>query len=190
MAEKEKSLKEEQIHPYWPRELVIPGYQPNDLSMQEILAGLFLMAGGLILMSWFVSSHCQKFSTARKLVLCWFTVCGFIHGVIEGWFSLFYQIIPTDQSILSQLCESKLHFYFHESQVQNTKKMKRARSNHLGTRHGQYLGTPPLRSITAYKYLGCFHPFVLVKAFYFFMILWPSSIHCSFEFCPQIFSDV
>ncbi|XP_039631482.1 3-beta-hydroxysteroid-Delta(8),Delta(7)-isomerase [Polypterus senegalus] len=103
MAEKAKSLKEEQMHPYWPRELVIPGYKPNDLSMHEILAGLFLMAGGLILMSWFVSSHCQKFSTARKLVLCWFTVCGFIHGVIEGWFSLFYQIIPTDQSILSQL---------------------------------------------------------------------------------------
>ncbi|XP_058873332.1 3-beta-hydroxysteroid-Delta(8),Delta(7)-isomerase-like [Acipenser ruthenus] len=91
-------------HPYWPRSLSIPGYRPNDRSMAEILTFLFSVSGALLLGTWLLSGWAgPRLGTGRRLVLCWFSVCGFIHGVIEGWFSLFHLQIPADQHFLSQL---------------------------------------------------------------------------------------
>ncbi|CAN9516078.1 unnamed protein product [Ophioblennius macclurei] len=91
-------------HPYWPRDLQIPTYVPNDRSMSEILVFLFSVSGAFLLVTWFVTGLASsRLSSGRRLAVCWFAVCGFIHGVIEGWFSLFYDIIPGDQSFLSQL---------------------------------------------------------------------------------------
>lgn len=95
-------------HPYWPRNLSIPNYVANDRSMSEILIFLFSVSGILLLATWSLTGRKvagSRLSGGRRLALCWFTVCGFIHGVIEGWFSLYYTIIPEDQSFLSQLCE-------------------------------------------------------------------------------------
>jgi len=95
-------------HPYWPRNLSIPNYVANDRSMSEILIFLFSVSGILLLATWSLTGRKvsgSRLSGGRRLALCWFTVCGFIHGVIEGWFSLYYTIIPGDQSFLSQLCE-------------------------------------------------------------------------------------
>lgn len=95
-------------HPYWPRNLSIPNYVANDRSMSEILIFLFSVSGILLLATWSLTGRKvsgRSLSGGRRLALCWFTVCGFIHGVIEGWFSLYYTIIPEDQSFLSQLCE-------------------------------------------------------------------------------------
>lgn len=96
------------LHPYWPRDLVIPNYVANDRSMSEILAFLVSVSGVFLLATWLISGwerSSGKFGTWRRLSLCWFAVCGFIHCVIEGWFSLYYDVIPGDQSFLSQLCE-------------------------------------------------------------------------------------
>uniref|UniRef100_A0A3B3ZF94 EXPERA domain-containing protein n=1 Tax=Periophthalmus magnuspinnatus TaxID=409849 RepID=A0A3B3ZF94_9GOBI len=94
------------LHPYWPRDLLIPTYVANDRSMSEILAFLFSVSGVFLLATWLVSGQKgEQLGTWRRLAVCWFAVCGFIHGVIEGWFSLYYDIIPGDQSFLSQLCE-------------------------------------------------------------------------------------
>ncbi|KAM4697034.1 3-beta-hydroxysteroid-Delta(8),Delta(7)-isomerase [Rhinophrynus dorsalis] len=90
-------------HPYWPRDLRIEGYRPNDRSMWEILVFLFSVSGVLLVGAWLLTGRTAGMSTARRLVLCWFTVCGFIHGVIEGWFSMYYQDIPSDRAFLSQL---------------------------------------------------------------------------------------
>ncbi|XP_061909193.1 3-beta-hydroxysteroid-Delta(8),Delta(7)-isomerase [Entelurus aequoreus] len=87
-------------HPYWPRNLVIPNYVANDRSMAEILAFLFSVSGVFLLVTWMITA---RLSTWRRLAVCWFAVCGFIHSVIEGWFSLYYDLIPGDQSFLSQL---------------------------------------------------------------------------------------
>lgn len=97
-------------HPYWPRDLLIPSYVANDRSMSEILAFLFSVSGVFLWVTWMVSGwkgYSGKLGTWRRLAVCWFAVCGFIHGVIEGWFCLYYDIIPGDQSFLSQLCEYK-----------------------------------------------------------------------------------
>lgn len=90
-------------HPYWPRDLHIEGYRPNDRAMWEILAFLFSVSGVFLVGTWFLAGRVVGISTVRRLILCWFMVCGFIHGVIEGWFSLYYPIIPRDQAFLSQL---------------------------------------------------------------------------------------
>uniref|UniRef100_A0A3P8YGB1 EXPERA domain-containing protein n=1 Tax=Esox lucius TaxID=8010 RepID=A0A3P8YGB1_ESOLU len=97
-------------HPYWPRNLSIPDYVANDRSMHEILSFLFSVSGLFLLSTWVLTGRewardgrGQEFGVSRRLSICWFAVCGFIHGVIEGWFSLYYDIIPSDQSFLSQL---------------------------------------------------------------------------------------
>ncbi|XP_029993754.1 3-beta-hydroxysteroid-Delta(8),Delta(7)-isomerase [Sphaeramia orbicularis] len=94
------------VHPYWPRDLLIPSYVANDRSMSEILAFLFSVSGVFLLITWVITGQkgdYGSFGIWRRLAVCWFAVCGFIHGVIEGWFCLFYHIIPGDQSFLSQL---------------------------------------------------------------------------------------
>ncbi|KAG7520995.1 3-beta-hydroxysteroid-Delta(8),Delta(7)-isomerase [Solea senegalensis] len=91
------------LHPFWPRDLLIPSYVANDRSMSEILVFLFSVSGLLLLVTWLVTGSSGQLGTWRRLAVCWFAVCGFIHGVIEGWFSLYYDVIPGDQSFLSQL---------------------------------------------------------------------------------------
>lgn len=99
------------LHPYWPRDLLIPTYVANDRSMSEILTFLFSVSGVFVLATWLITGWKRstgRLGTWRRLAVCWFAVCGFIHGVIEAWFSLYYDIIPGDQSFLSQLCKYKL----------------------------------------------------------------------------------
>lgn len=105
------------LHPYWPRDLLIPTYVANDRSMSEILTFLFSVSGVFLLVTWMITSRkvaTGRLGTWRRLAVCWFAVCGFIHGVIEGWFSLYYDIIPGDQSFLSQLCEYKRENVFRK----------------------------------------------------------------------------
>ncbi|XP_018088872.1 3-beta-hydroxysteroid-Delta(8),Delta(7)-isomerase isoform X2 [Xenopus laevis] len=90
-------------HPYWPRELRLEGYRPNDRSMGEILAFLFSVSGVLLASMWLLTGRARGMGTGRRFAVCWFTVCAFIHGVIEGWFALYYQDLPRDQAFLSQL---------------------------------------------------------------------------------------
>ncbi|XP_068105984.1 3-beta-hydroxysteroid-Delta(8),Delta(7)-isomerase [Hyperolius riggenbachi] len=90
-------------HPYWPRDLHIEGFQPNDRPMWEILTFLFSVSGALLVVTWFLAGRIPGITAVRRLILCWFMICAFIHGVIEGWFALFYPIIPRDQAFLSQL---------------------------------------------------------------------------------------
>ncbi|KAJ7317525.1 hypothetical protein JRQ81_003687 [Phrynocephalus forsythii] len=94
-------------HPYWPRDLKLPHYIPNDRPMWQILAFLFSVSGTLLILTWLASGWRSRTTPAlgtwRSLAVSWFAVCGFIHGVIEGWFSLYHMEIPGDQSFLSQL---------------------------------------------------------------------------------------
>lgn len=93
-------------HPYWPQNLKLDEYLPNDRPMWQILAFLFSISGALLVGTWLLTTRRRSpyiLSPGRRLVLCWFTICGFIHGVIEGYFSLYYPHILMDQSFLSQL---------------------------------------------------------------------------------------
>ncbi|XP_041037363.1 3-beta-hydroxysteroid-Delta(8),Delta(7)-isomerase [Carcharodon carcharias] len=92
-------------HPYWPRDLRLPGYRSNERTVGSILAFLFAVSATLLGATWLLSGRRRgpRLGAARRLAVCWFAVCAFIHGVIEGWFSLKYRQIPGDQAFLSQL---------------------------------------------------------------------------------------
>ncbi|XP_032626058.1 3-beta-hydroxysteroid-Delta(8),Delta(7)-isomerase [Chelonoidis abingdonii] len=94
-------------HPYWPRDLEIGRYVPNDRPTWHSLAFLFSVSAALLALTWRAAGWRgwvgAPMRPGRRLALCWFALCGFIHGVIEGWFSLYYTDIPGDQSFLSQL---------------------------------------------------------------------------------------
>ncbi|XP_061470287.1 3-beta-hydroxysteroid-Delta(8),Delta(7)-isomerase isoform X2 [Rhineura floridana] len=94
-------------HPYWPRNLELQHYVPNDYPVWQILAFFFSVSGVPLIVTWLAarspSSTAAPLGIWRSLAICWFAMCGFIHGVVEGWFSLFHMEIPEDQSFLSQL---------------------------------------------------------------------------------------
>uniref|UniRef100_A0A670YQ45 EXPERA domain-containing protein n=1 Tax=Pseudonaja textilis TaxID=8673 RepID=A0A670YQ45_PSETE len=87
-------------HPYWPQNLEIKNYVPNDQPSWQILTYFFSIVGILMVLIWFVAGWQSKtwgpFGTWRTLIIGWFTVCGFIHGVVEGWFVLYHMEIPGD----------------------------------------------------------------------------------------------
>ncbi|KAF0885235.1 EBP isomerase, partial [Crocuta crocuta] len=94
------------LHPYWPRHLRLDNFVPNDCPTWHLLAGLFSVSGVLVVATWLLSGRRASvvpLGTWRRLSLCWFAVCGFIHLVIEGWFSLYHEDLLEDQAFLSQL---------------------------------------------------------------------------------------
>ncbi|CAH6785744.1 3-beta-hydroxysteroid-Delta(8),Delta(7)-isomerase [Phodopus roborovskii] len=93
------------LHPYWPRHLKLDNFVPNDLPTCHILVCLFSVSGVLMVITWLLSSRASVVPLGiwRRLALCWFAVCTFIHLVIEGWFSLYHDILLEDQAFLSQL---------------------------------------------------------------------------------------
>ncbi|XP_044539547.1 3-beta-hydroxysteroid-Delta(8),Delta(7)-isomerase [Gracilinanus agilis] len=92
-------------HPYWPQDLQLSGYVPNDKPVWQILALFFSVSGALLGATWLLSGQGKGGSGSpwRRLIICWFAVCAFVHLVIEGWFSLYHQDIAGDQAFLSQL---------------------------------------------------------------------------------------
>uniref|UniRef100_A0A8C0T6N1 EXPERA domain-containing protein n=1 Tax=Canis lupus familiaris TaxID=9615 RepID=A0A8C0T6N1_CANLF len=93
------------LHPYWPRHLRLDNFVPNDCPTWHLLASLFSVSGVLVATTWLLSGSAvvMPLGTWRRLSLCWFAVCGFIHMVIEGWFSLYHEDLLGDQAFLSQL---------------------------------------------------------------------------------------
>lgn len=107
-AYKDMTTNASPLHPYWPRHLRLDNFVPNDFPTWHLLAGLFSVSGVLVVTTWLLSGRAAvvPLGTWRRLSLCWFAVCGFIHMVIEGWFSLYHEDLLGDQAFLSQLCES------------------------------------------------------------------------------------
>lgn len=93
------------LHPYWPRHLKLDNFVPNDHPAWYILVCLFSTFGVILLTTWLLSGRASvvPLGTGRRLVLCWFTVCAFVHLVIEGWFAVYHEVLLGDQAFLSQL---------------------------------------------------------------------------------------
>ncbi|XP_023573515.1 3-beta-hydroxysteroid-Delta(8),Delta(7)-isomerase isoform X2 [Octodon degus] len=92
-------------HPYWPQHLRLDHFVPNDLPSWYIVTALFTVFGVIVVTAWLLSSFASVVPLGiwRRLSVCWFAVCAFVHMVIEGWFILYYDTILGDKSFLSQL---------------------------------------------------------------------------------------
>ncbi|KAK0044393.1 3-beta-hydroxysteroid-Delta(8) Delta(7)-isomerase [Biomphalaria pfeifferi] len=93
-------------HPYLPKDLKLPLYISNVKSTTEILAILAVAAGVLVIFAWYLSGlklRQQKFCFKRRMVLCWFFLCAFIHMVLEGYFAIYHATLAGHTSILGEM---------------------------------------------------------------------------------------
>ncbi|KKA28271.1 hypothetical protein TD95_001837 [Thielaviopsis punctulata] len=91
-------------HPYYPPDLVIPNYEPNTRSLWA-LASVFSSVIGVFIGAVLAASHAVngRLSRGEKLVISWFSLCGFLHCFFEGYFVLFHASIAGRQSLFAQL---------------------------------------------------------------------------------------
>ncbi|ESO95822.1 hypothetical protein LOTGIDRAFT_188540 [Lottia gigantea] len=91
-------------HPYYPQDIALPHYVPNDKELSVLLGGMFGSVGLFMVFTWFFSGRSKtKFSTTERLILCWFMMCGLIHTFLEGYFSLFHATIAGEMTFLAQV---------------------------------------------------------------------------------------
>ncbi|RDD46030.1 3-beta-hydroxysteroid-Delta(8),Delta(7)-isomerase [Trichoplax sp. H2] len=91
-------------HPYHPKDLVIPHYKPNDITALDILTVMFSGFGVVFVGALLISSGARRrLSFLDKLSFSWFVLCGFIHMIIEGYFSLYHQTLANHDFFLGQL---------------------------------------------------------------------------------------
>lgn len=93
-------------HPYYPRESKLPHYIPNDKGLNELLGVFFGIVGVFLVVTWIYASSRRNptFSLCQRLILCWFVMCGLIHTVLEGYFSIYHETLAGDMTYLAQLC--------------------------------------------------------------------------------------
>lgn len=76
----------EQQHPYYPRDLELPGFVPGTWSRAEIF-GIFGTALALVvLISWNLSGKFKHLTQLDRRIICWWAVTGAIHFLQEGAF--------------------------------------------------------------------------------------------------------
>jgi len=94
-------------HPYYPVDLQLPNYVPNDRSLLELLGGFFGVIGCCLILLWLIISglpHMRN-NLLLKLKVSWFFACGFIHLVLEGYFGIFHGTITEGKSLLAEMCK-------------------------------------------------------------------------------------
>lgn len=63
-------------HPYYPPDVVIPGYEPNDVPVPVLIAALGGMLGFALLGSSIVARRVNpNLSKSDLAVFCWFVLC-------------------------------------------------------------------------------------------------------------------
>ena len=96
----------ETVHPFYPRELKLDGYVPNDKDVAELLGVFFGVVGVSVVLLWVVMagrSHLRG-RIVCKTKISWFFMCGLIHTILEGYFGVFHRTIPQDTNLLAQMC--------------------------------------------------------------------------------------
>lgn len=92
-------------HPYYPTNVRLDGFVPQQLPFQQTLAVFFAAAGAVLLAGWRLSGAHKHLATKERLLVCWFLCTGLIHFVVEGAVvvnSGFYK--DTSKNILSEIC--------------------------------------------------------------------------------------
>ena len=97
------------IHPYYPRDLRLPHYVPNEKSAAELVGVFFGGIAVFMVLTWFLASSVKtvKFSVLQRIILCWFVMSGIIHSVLEGYFGIYHQTLAGRMTFLGQVCKFK-----------------------------------------------------------------------------------
>ncbi|XP_065521012.1 LOW QUALITY PROTEIN: 3-beta-hydroxysteroid-Delta(8),Delta(7)-isomerase [Lathamus discolor] len=92
-------------HPYWPRSLPLPGYVGAALPGWQCAGLVGVAAAGLLALGWLLGGARggASRSLAHRLALGWFLMCAGIHGVLEGFFSLWHRDLPRTTGLLADV---------------------------------------------------------------------------------------
>ncbi|KAJ3114621.1 hypothetical protein HDU96_001875 [Phlyctochytrium bullatum] len=88
------------VHPFFPVDAELPNFSPQKVPMSTILSLFFSAVALVLLASWVLSSHLKL---GTRLVFIWFVCCGFIHGVVEGYFGYNHISISTQDGFFADL---------------------------------------------------------------------------------------
>ncbi|KAK4106433.1 Emopamil-binding protein [Parathielavia hyrcaniae] len=91
-------------HPYFPRDVVVPGYAANTAPLLFILTSFGGIIGALLFgCVTFATWYSTALKRGEQLTIAWFSLCGFLHLFFEGYFVLNHATIPSSQSLFAQL---------------------------------------------------------------------------------------
>jgi len=92
-------------HPYYPVDLKIPNYVPNNKGYEELLGVFFGLLSLSLIGLWLVMVRVphMKGRLLLKVKVSWFFMCGFIHLILEGYFGVYNATIAEGQSYLAQM---------------------------------------------------------------------------------------
>lgn len=91
-------------HPYYPRDLLLPGYQPLVIPFENILLYFFGAFALVLAATWLWTGTKKYLNLKERLLCCWFVCTGLIHFVVEGAVvanSKFYE--DTSGNILNEI---------------------------------------------------------------------------------------
>jgi cholestenol Delta-isomerase len=77
-----------QPHPYYPADLILPGYVPNDLDATRLMVGFAAMCAVVFSIAYLVNDD-LKFSD--RLTVVWFVICECILFSHSAGFAMLHQ---------------------------------------------------------------------------------------------------
>lgn len=94
----------EVVHPFYPRQLHLPNYVPNNRSVLQLLTMFFGALSVALVGLWFFMGTSRHLDGRFlcKLKISWFFLCGLIHVILEGHFALFYRTILQESTFLAE----------------------------------------------------------------------------------------
>ncbi|KAJ9548165.1 hypothetical protein OSB04_020708 [Centaurea solstitialis] len=76
----------ESIHPFIPKDLILPDYVPILLSQSTILTVYGCASLLVVSFIWILAGRFPKISKLDKLLMCWWVFTGLTHMILEGYF--------------------------------------------------------------------------------------------------------
>lgn len=95
-------------HPYFPPDLVISNYVPNQLPRSRLLMIVGSLATLIVSIS-FLSAKGRKLSTSESLRFSWFVVCVPLHCGFEAYWLWYSETIASRSDLLSELWKEYAH---------------------------------------------------------------------------------
>jgi len=91
-------------HPFYPWDLSLPDYVPNDLSAPHLVGLFAAVMCAVVLLAWVITGRRKEpFCGWRRLSLCWMLSSAVIHWVLEGYFSVYHSSLAGRSSYLAQM---------------------------------------------------------------------------------------